>query len=156
MVPPVSFRAVSVGSDGAVWAIGTNPVGGGYGIYQRSSNGWTPEPGGAVTIAVEPAGNPWITNSAHQSLHWTGKAWTAVAGGGTDISVSSNGAVWLIGTNSVAGGYGIYHRVGNGWTAVAGGAVSIAVDPAGNPWIINAQHQILHWSGTGRTLISGN
>ncbi len=155
VVPPVSFRAVSVGSDGAVWAIGTNPMAGGYGIYQRSSDGWNAEPGGAVSIAIDPAGNPWITNSAHQIFHWSGKAWTGVAGGGTDISVGSDGAVWLIGTNSVAGGYGIYHRVGNGWTAVAGGAFTIAVDPAGNPWITNSAHQIFHWSGKAWTGVAG-
>jgi photosystem II stability/assembly factor-like uncharacterized protein/predicted RNA-binding protein with TRAM domain len=156
IVPPVSFVGVSVGSDGAVWVIGTNPVPGGYGIYHRVGNGWNAVPGGAVTIAVDPAGNPWVTNSQHQIFHWTGTAWTPVAGGATDISVGSNGAVWVIGTNPVPGGYGMYHRVGNGWTGVAGGAVTIAVDPAGNPWVTNSQRQIYHWTGTAWTPVSGN
>ena len=67
----------------------------------------------------------------------------------TSISVGRNGSAWILGSNSVGGGYGIYRWNGTGWTLVPGGAMSIAVDPAGNPWIVNSAHQIFHWNGNG-------
>ena len=76
-------------------------------------------------------------------------------GGATNIAVGANGSVWIIGTNAVAGGYGIYHWNGTGWTPVSGGGVTIAVDPGGNPWLINSAHQIFHWNGQGWASISG-
>ena len=65
-----------------------------------------------------------------------------IVGAATDIAVGANNSVWVIGTNPVGGGYGIYQRSGSGWAAVTGGAVTIAVAPNGSPWIINSSHQI--------------
>jgi hypothetical protein len=70
-------------------------------------------------------------------------------GTATDIAVGANGSVWLIGTNVVGDGYGIYHWNGSAWAAFSGGAVTVAVGPDGNPWVINSVHQIFHWSGAG-------
>ena len=51
--------------------------------------------------------------------------------------MSSTNNVWVIGTNPVDGGYGIWHLTDSGWQAVQGGAVGIAVGPDGHPWVIN-------------------
>jgi hypothetical protein len=53
---PGCAHDVDVGADGSVWAIGCNPVPGGFGIYRRNSTdtGWDPQPGGAVRIGVDP------------------------------------------------------------------------------------------------------
>ena len=146
---PGSGTDISVGANGSVWTIGANPVPGGYGIYHWTGSSWSAVAGGAVTIAVDPTGNPWVINSAHQIFHWTGSGWVHYPGGATDISVGANGSVWIIGANPVPGGYAIYHWTGSSWSAVAGGAVTIAVDPTGNPWVINSAHQIFHWTGSG-------
>jgi hypothetical protein len=58
---------IDVGADGSVWVVGCNPVPGGYGIYRLTSSGWLQEPGGAVSIGVDPTGNhPWVTNNIGQ------------------------------------------------------------------------------------------
>ncbi len=154
-LPGFGFTGVSVGSDGAVWAVGANPVNGGYGIYHRTGNGWQNVAGGAVAIGVGPTGSPWVVNSGHKIFQWAGTGWTLAAGAATDISVGSDGAVWVIGTNAVNGGYGIYRRTGNGWQRVPGGAVAIGVGPTGSPWVVNSGHKIFQWAGTGWTLAAG-
>jgi hypothetical protein len=57
--------------------------------------------------------------------------------------------VWVIGTNPVAGGYGIYRWNGTGWSREPGGAVAIAVEADGAPLVINSAHQIYECAGSG-------
>jgi hypothetical protein len=146
---------IGVGANGSVWVVGTNPVAGGYGIYRWNTAWWTPVPGGALRMAVDPSGNPWVVNSAGQIYHWVGNGWVLYPGAAIDIGVGANGSVWVIGTNPVAGGYGIYYWNGGGWTPVPGGALRIAVDPNGNPWVVNSAGKIYHWVGNGWVLYPG-
>ena len=147
-----------MGANGSVWIVGTNPVAGGYGIYRWTGSGWTPVPGGATRIAVDPSGNPWVVNSAGQIYNWVGNPWVVNSAGqiynwvgndwvvhsgaATDIGVGADGSVWIVGTNPVAGGYGIYTWTGPGLVPVPGGAVVISVGPSGNPWVVNSAGQI--------------
>ncbi len=73
---------------------------------------------------------------------------TVEPGLANDISQGADGSVWVIGTNAVHGGYGIYHWTGNGWAAIPGGAVTIAVAPDGTPFVINSAHRTFEWTGT--------
>jgi hypothetical protein len=154
---PGAAHDIGVGANGSVWVIGTNVTGGGYGIYSYNllANSWTNHPGGAVRIDVDPAGNPWVVNSANQIYRWTGAAWTAMPGAAVDIGIGANGSVWVIGTNPVGGGYGIYQWNGAAWTSHPGGAVRIDVDPNGNPWVVNNAGQIYEWDGYGWILHPG-
>ena len=152
VIPAFSLRpgagtAISIGANGTVWILGTNPVSGNFGIFRWNGSTWTGVPGGGVRIAVDPAGNPWLVNAVHQIFHWNGRAWTAFPGLATDISVGANGALWVVGTNPIAGGFGIFRWNGSAWVAVPGGGVRIAVDAAGNPWLINNARRIFHWNG---------
>lgn len=63
---PGAATDISVGANGSVWVIGTKTVAGGHAIYRWNGTGWTAAAGGAVTIAVDPSGHPWVTNSSHQ------------------------------------------------------------------------------------------
>jgi hypothetical protein len=65
-----------------------------------------------------------------------------------DIGGGANGSVWIVGTNAVPGGYGIYQWTGGAWAPVSGGAVRIAVGPDGSPWIANSLHQVYRRVGT--------
>ena len=60
-----------------------------------------------------------------------GQSWQLTDGAARDVGVGADGTVWMIGTNVVAGGYGIYKRTNNTWSNVPGGAERIAVDPQG-------------------------
>jgi hypothetical protein len=95
-----------------------------------------------VAIAVDPDGNPWVVNSAHQIFHWNRSGWTLFPGAAVDVGVGFDGSVWVVGTNPTVGGYGIYLWDGQAWNAFPGGAVRIAVDPDGAPWVVNSAHQI--------------
>ena len=59
-----------------------------------------------------------------------------LSGRAYDVGVSFDDDLWVIGTNRVGGGWGIYHWVNNTWVNVPGGAVRIAVGPTG-PWVVN-------------------
>jgi hypothetical protein len=152
---PGSATDVGVGANGSVWTVGTNPVSGGFDLSRWTGTTWTPVPGGAVAIAVDPAGKPWAVNSLHRLYHWNGTGWTLLPGAGTAVGVGANGSVLVVGTNPVSGGFGLWHRTGTTWTRVPGGAVAIAVDPVGNPWVVNSLHRLYHWNGTGWTLLPG-
>ena len=60
-----------------------------------------------------------------------------VPGAAKDIGISSNGAVFVIGTGSASGGYGIYQWNGSSWTQLPGGATNISAGPSGIPWVVN-------------------
>jgi hypothetical protein len=134
-----------VGANGSVWVIGTDAVGGGFGLWHWTGRGWASTPGGAVAIAVDPHGNPWVVNNRHTIYRWTGTAWSLLPGAATDIGVGANGSAWVIGTNAVGGGFGLWHSSGRGWASTPGGALAIAVGPDANPWVVDSRHQILSY-----------
>ena len=69
-------------------------------------------------------------------------AFTAQPGSATDIGVGADGSLWIIGTNRVPGGYGIYRWTSSGWAEVPGGAVTLTVGPVGTPSVVNSNHHI--------------
>jgi hypothetical protein len=146
---PGAATDIAMGARSGPWITGTSAVKGGHPIYRFTGSNWAPVPGGAVTIAVDPAGNAWIINAAHTIYHWNGRAWIHYAGAATDISVGANGAVWIVGAGTAKGGHPLYQLTGSSWTLVPGGAVTIGVDTAGNPWVINNTNTIYHRSGGG-------
>jgi hypothetical protein len=134
---PGSARDVGAGAGGSLWVIGTNKVNGGNGIYRWTGSDWTPVDGGAVRIAVDRSGNPWVVNNAGNIYRWVNGAFQQLPGSAKDIGTGADGSVFVVGTNPVFGGYGIYRWAGSDWTRVDGGAVRIAVDRSGNPWVVN-------------------
>lgn len=146
---PGAAKDIGVGANGSAWVIGANPVAGGFGIYRDTGNGWQSIPGGAVRIDVDPQGNPWAVNDAGNIYRFNGQNWAQLPGGAKDIGVGANGVVWIVGTNPVAGGFGLYRLEGNNWRSMPGGAVRIDVDPQGNPWVVNAAGNIYRFNGQG-------
>jgi hypothetical protein len=147
---PGSAHDIGIGADGAVWVIGKNAVGGGYGIYTWDGINWNGIDGGGVRIAVDPGGDPWVVNDANNIYQRTGAGWQHRPGSAHDIGIGADGAAWVIGTNPVNGGYGIY-ALGNGgnWVGVDGGGVRIAVDSSGAPWVVNDANNIYQRVGAG-------
>jgi hypothetical protein len=81
--------------------------------------------------------------------------WNQLPGLARDIGVGANGAVWVIGTNAVSGGYGIYRWTGSNWQNVPGGAVRIDVAPNGIPWVVNNAGNIYQWTGSSWQQLPG-
>ncbi|HPH86514.1 MAG TPA: hypothetical protein PLC48_13680 [Ferruginibacter sp.] len=98
---------------------------------------------------------PVIQDQGQQQQSSSGFQWSQLSGAASDIGIGANGSVWIIGTNSVNGGYGIFHWNGSNWDAVDGGAVRIAVDPNGTPWVLNDKRQIFRREGNGWKEVGG-
>jgi peptidoglycan hydrolase-like protein with peptidoglycan-binding domain len=145
---PGSARDIGVSSAGAAWVIGTNAVGGGFGIHKWNGSDWDAADGGAVRIAVEPGGVPWIVNDAGVIYRGLSSAvgsvgWQQQPGCAHDIGIGANGSVWVIGCTAVDGGFRIHKWNGSDWDVADGGAVRIAVGPTGIPWVVNSFGRIL-------------
>jgi hypothetical protein len=84
-----------------------------------------------------------------------GNVWRQMPGAAVDIGIGGNDSLWVIGTNKIAGGYGIYRWTGSAWANVPGAAVRIDVDPQGNPWVVNEGGNIYRMVGTNWQQIPG-
>lgn len=76
--------------------------------------------------------------------------WTVLPGTGIDIGVGGqNDSAWVVGTNALANGFGVYRWVNNTWAEVPStGAVRLDVDEKGNAWIVNNKGALLQYDGT--------
>ncbi len=128
---------IAVGVNGTVWIIGTNSVGGGYGIYKWDGSSWTNIPGGAVRIAVDPSGNAWIVNNSGNIYRYNGSSFEIKSGLAVDVGIGANGTVWCTGTDGR-----IYQWDGSNWKVKTGGASQVAVAPDGNAWIVNSGGEV--------------
>lgn len=102
---PGRASAISVGPNGSVWSLGVTPVPGGFGVYHWDPSNWTWNaiPGGAVRLAVDSEGNPWIVNSAGNILHWDGTAWRQLPGVAGDLALNLNDSLWIVSTITSSG-----------------------------------------------------
>jgi Tetrapyrrole (Corrin/Porphyrin) Methylases len=132
---PGAGTDIGVGANGAVWVIGTNVTTGGFGIFRWNGTSWDQVAGGGVRIAVDSNGAPWIVNDRNQIFQMVGGTWEPRPGAGTDIGAGVDSTVWVIGTNSTNGGFGIFQWNGTSWDQVDGGGVSISV--VGVPYVTN-------------------
>jgi hypothetical protein len=157
---PGAAKDIAIGGDGSVWVIGTNVEYGGFGIHKWNGTGWSAIDGGAMRIAVDRNGNPWVVNSLGNIFRREGGTWIQTLGAAKDIAIGFDGSVWVIGTNVENGGFGIYKWNGNGWDGVDGGAVRISVDGDGQPWVMNSNGDVFRrkngaWSSMGSNVASG-
>jgi hypothetical protein len=139
---PGSATDIAAGG-GAVWVVGTTAVGGGYNIWRWNGSNWTGVQGGAVRIAVDGSGVPWVVNSTHQIWKFQPAfgTWRLLPGAATRIG--ANAGVWVTGIGRAPGGFEIWRWNGSGWDKYArNGAVSIAVGPSGRLWVTNNAHEI--------------
>lgn len=144
---PPGFTGISVGAGGAVWLIANDSVNGGHSIYEYTNQTFTKVAGGAIDVAVAPDGTPWVVNSYGTIFKRVNGSWQAIPTGlASDIAAGGDGSIWIIGTDNVPGGHGIYKYNGSGWTKYPGGAVDISVDPNGVPWVANNVQQIFRYN----------
>lgn len=139
---------ISCASDGSVVVIGTdyNPW-----RYSLASKGWAqiPAVGDSVNVAVAAGG---IINYVSKSTTiWvqSTQRWNKLTGAGSDIGVGADGSVFVIGTDDLPGGNGIWkHQRGkNSWSRISSfrGGVRVSADPAGNPWMVDEFNQVWRW-----------
>jgi len=138
---------IGVGARGQAWVVGVERVDGGHPIYCWNGRDWSRVEGGAVRVAVDPQGRPWVVNSAGEVLRFERGGWQRMPGLLTDIGIGANGAVWGVGVERLEGGHPVFRWNGRDWDRVSGGAVLIGVDPRGNPWVVNDRGEVLRLAG---------
>ena len=130
-------------------------------IDQRGSKGWPEETARSLCQGTT---NPSATVSCYQNEIRSQNDWSRamaackakpilnavkLPGKASDID-AKNGVVYVIGSNAVPGGYGLWKLVNAGWVQVPpGGGVRVAVTPEGIPWVIDN-------SGVVKQLVGGN
>ena len=150
--------AISEGNDGSVWVLGTGTVPGGHALFEWNpvTKSWTLKSGGAIAIADDQSGDPWIVNNAHAVFHWNGSGWAYQPNALlTSISVGANGSVWGLGISSVPGGYPVFKLQGSGWVYENGGAIAVAVGSTGTPWVVNNGGSIFQLTGSTWSVLPG-
>ncbi|MFC1888714.1 tectonin domain-containing protein [Thermodesulfobacteriota bacterium] len=140
-------RDVGVSPNGSVWVIGWDKVHGGYSCYSRTGNNWN-RSGGALNIALDPVGTPWVVNEYNDIFRQVSGVWEKLPGKGHDIGVGPGGTAWLIGTNRYNGGYEIFRWTGGNWSPIPGGALRLAVGGNGTPWVVNNRGNIFWGAST--------
>lgn len=90
----------------AAWMVGDGAAPGGYKIWKWNDGPqWIAADGGAVRIAVEPSGIPWVVNSFNEIFRRTSDSpttgtWEWVRGSAQDIAVGADGSVWPLARNA--------------------------------------------------------
>ena len=168
-----SARDIAVGGNGVMWSVGNTPAGGGFTIQKWNGSAWELTDGGAVRIAVDPQGEPWVVNN--EGAVWKRKAgrWTEVPGAkATDIAVAPNGVVWIVSRTAAGAGFSVQYLAENishgysswQWNTVPGGGVRITVAANGQPWVVDREGNIHErfangsWykhAGTARDIAAG-
>lgn len=121
------------------WVIGTNRIGGDYGIWRWTNGSWQAMPGLAVRIGGT-YNQPMVVNSQGQIFLWNGGGWDLLPGAATDVG---NG--WVIGTNRIGGDFGVWRWANGSWQAMPGLAVGIG-GSANQPLVVNSLGQIFSWT----------
>ena len=91
------FRRLSVGRDGAVWAVGTNET-----LWRFVDGRWTQTPAsGMGDVAAGPDGRVWLAGRNGTVWHTAdGRNFTRVeASGFESVAAGPDGAVWAVGAN---------------------------------------------------------
>ncbi|MCF0061772.1 M57 family metalloprotease [Dyadobacter chenwenxiniae] len=147
-----SATDIAVGPLGSVFAIGKDPIGADFGIYQLGSfNQWFKLPGSARKITAGAGDVPWIINSVGgiYRYNYNTRLWDRMPGSAKDIAAAGDGSVYMIGGAAATGGNCIYKWNGSNWTQLPGGAVRIAAGAQGMPWIVDNTGKIFFLGGSG-------
>lgn len=159
----VSAERLYFGQYDAISVIGTNPVPGGFGIFEwnNRTKDWYERAGGAVAVSGGDAS--WVVNDNDDIFVRSGangQGWDQVPGKAKDIG-NYQSDTWVIGTNPVPGGFDIL-QWGDwtkapdppllSWKQVAGGAVRIALGGDitdstvfRGPCVVNNRDEIYRW-----------
>lgn len=137
------LRQVSVGADGAVWAVEhTGAILQRERERERERDRWRSMPGAAVQVSVGSAQHVWVLNADEDIFRWTGAQWQRIPGRLVNISAAADGSVW--GVNRWGN---VFRRDGHQWTAMPPGPTQVSVGSAQQVWGVDAQGTVLRWDG---------
>ena len=109
----------------------------------------------SLALVAPPPSSSETTDLVLPDVTTLRQSWVKRDGAARDVGVGADGSVWVIGTNVLPGGYGIWRRTGDAWTAIPGASVRIDVAPDGNAWVVNSNDMIHRYNGSTWTLMPG-
>jgi len=132
-------RDVGVGADGSVWIVGTKAMEGGFVVskWDNDEESWEEMEFGAVRIAVDGEGNPWMVNDEHKIVAYIEEELHEYGEETLDVGVGGDGSIWAITSEK-----GIVRLEDEGWVEVGSNAIGIAATSEGTPWIVNVNGQV--------------
>lgn len=137
--PPLAADVVIRLRDGTVHRVPVNP---------QDVAGIEFTTGAALAGIPANAGQPWVITSEAIILRGDVRGWQRMPGESSwDVGVGADGSVWVLGSNRVPGGWGIWRFTGGNWVQIDGGAVAVTVDPRGEPWVVNNDGRIYQRRG---------
>jgi hypothetical protein len=115
-------------------------------IYKWDGKEWSRIPGLAVSISVDPRGDPWVVNSEGKIFKWEDGVWLDRTRGrpAQNIGIGAEYSVYITAKHKTRSKSGhVFKWAGNYWERVPGDcAKRIAVNSAGRPWIVNTEGDI--------------
>jgi len=88
---------------GKVWVVGCEATAGGYRVYRfnSSNNTWSWVSGkGALRVAVDGNGDPWIVDDRNLMWEYRNSAWDSKFGTAKDLGSGVFGDIWRVGTDN--------------------------------------------------------
>jgi hypothetical protein len=129
---PGKATDISMGANGALWAVTNQGVDAGNFVIAKWNGTWVPQTGiGGFRIAVDPSGAPFVVRTDGSLYHLENGSWIQWPGSVFDIDVGSDGSIWVIARNGT-----IWQWVVNHWELVTGAGQRIAVAQNGQPWVV--------------------
>ena len=127
---PGAATDIGGNSSGVVWVIGMNGV---PHRWNESIHNWSMGSGSGVSIAVDPAGNPWVVKQEGQISKFDGSQWQLLDGAAKDIGIADNGTAYVVGTNGQ-----IYQRApgASAWAPQAGSVASTRVAGGASGFVV--------------------
>lgn len=101
---PGAAYDIGIGADGTVWVTGIN-----YNLYKwDGNNGWVAGAGNGAVVTVDASGRAWMCTTDGKIYRQISDKWVQLPGAGTDIGVGADGSAYIVGTDTLPGGGGIY------------------------------------------------
>ncbi len=96
----------------------------------------------APELAIAPDGTPWVV--ADGAIMRLGeKSWEKQAGAAHQVAFSPEGELWVVGVESVPGGYAVLEWKNGAWNPLPDvGAISIAAGPNGRLWAVDSNNRV--------------
>jgi hypothetical protein len=142
---------IAVGAGGHVWALGADPIQGGFPIFRRDGNTWTPVGGALTSLAIDAQGQPWGCNDSKVIFRMEGGKWKALPGRAEQVVIGGKGTVFALGgRKGDEVETSVFEWGGGSWTPIAGAkGVRLAVDENDYPWLLMPGGEIRRHDGGG-------
>jgi kumamolisin len=142
-------QAISVGSDGTVWAVGGIISYGGYLVHRWSGSKWGRGDHAAVRISVGPAGRLTTLDAFGVVKVHDAESSASLPGVATDITHGPDGSLWAVGNITATGHAELARWDGSAWLVHDGTGVRLAITAHGEPALVTQTGGLLLRSKSG-------